>query len=130
MTQIIGNVGRDVDFKYTQSGVPIATFSVATTKKFTIKDSKETREETTWIRCTAWRQLAEIVNSYVKKGMSVYVQGEMKSSAYLDKAGKPQSSLELTADVVQMLDRKDSSGAAAADGFQEPAPDKMADIPF
>ncbi|MBC7870619.1 MAG: single-stranded DNA-binding protein [Chitinophagaceae bacterium] len=107
--QIIGNVGREPNFKYTQSGIAVCDFSVAVTRKI---GSGENRKETTqWIRVTCWRGLAEIANQYVKKGTQVFVVGTIDASAYLDKSGQPASSLELTADNFQLLgSRGDGQG--------------------
>ena len=74
-TIIVGNVGRDVNFKYTQSGVPVADFSVAVTRRFGGRDGAEKQEKTTWYKVTCWRNLAEIANQYIRKGMQVMVVG-------------------------------------------------------
>lgn len=121
-TQIIGNVGREVNFKYTQSGIPVADFSVAVTEKFGNKDGGEKQEVTTWYRVTCWRNLAEIANQYVRKGNQVYVEGKTSVSAYLGKDGQPAATLELTADNFQLLGSKANgeSGAPKADGGDIP----------
>lgn len=130
---LVGNVGREVNFRYTQSGVPVADFSLAVTTR---RGSGENRtEETLWVRVTCWRQLAEVANNYVKKGSSLLVVGTAKVSAYLDKAGQPAATLEVTADTFQLLGRRDDAGASGgtggdARGGYEPAPDNLGDIPF
>jgi len=138
-TIIVGNVGRDVNFKYTQSGVPVADFSVAVTRKFGGKDGAERQEKTTWYKVTCWRNLAEIANQYVRKGMQVMVVGQTEVSSYLDKSGQPAASLELTADNFQMLggrgegEGRASSGAGGGNEYGDYAPappDSMGDIPF
>jgi single-strand DNA-binding protein len=137
-TIIVGNVGRDVNFKYTQSGVPVADFSVAVTRRFGGRDGAEKQEKTTWYKVTCWRNLAEIANQYVRKGMQVMVVGQADVSSYLDKAGQPAASLELTADNFQMLGgRGDSEGRANSGGggneygdYAPAPPDSMGDIPF
>jgi single-strand DNA-binding protein len=131
---IVGNVGRDPNFKYTQSGVPVADFSVAVTRRFGGRDGAERQEKTTWVRVTCWRQLAEIANQYVRKGTQVMVVGTAEVSAYLDKNNQPAATLELTADNFQMLgSRQDREGAASGGGdyndFAAP-PDNMGEIPF
>ena len=139
-TIIVGNVGRDVNFKYTQSGLPVADFSVAVTRKFGSKDGAEREPKTTWYKVTCWRNLAEIANQYVRKGMQVMVVGQAEVSSYLDKAGQPAASLELTADNFQMLGgrgegegRASGGGAGGAnydDNYAPAPPDSMGDIPF
>lgn len=125
-TQIIGNVGRDVNFKYTQSGVPVADFSVAVTERFGGKDGGEKKEVTTWFRVTCWRNLAEIANQYIRKGTQVYVEGRIEVSSYLNKAGEASATLELTADSFQMLGGK-GNGEQKADGLPVPNGE---DVPF
>ncbi len=137
-TIIVGNVGRDVNFKYTQSGVPVADFSVAVTRRFGGRDGAEKQEKTTWYKVTCWRNLAEIANQYIRKGMQVMVVGQAEVSAYLDKSGQPAASLELTADNFQMLGGRDggearSSGGSGGNEYGDYAaapPDTMGDIPF
>jgi single-strand DNA-binding protein len=132
-TIIVGNVGRDVTLRYTQAGVPVADFSVAVTRRFGGRDGAEPQEKTTWYKVTCWRNLAEIANSYVKKGMQVMVVGTVEVSAYLDKSGQPAATLELTANNFQMLgsraDREGGTGGTGEYEYQAPA-DNIGDIPF
>lgn len=100
-TTILGNVGKDPDAKYTQSGIAVTSFSVAVTEKFGSGD--ERKEKVTWYKVTCWRNLAEIAGQYVKKGAQIFVVGSVGVSAYLDKSGQPAASLELTATNFQLL---------------------------
>lgn len=135
-TIIVGNVGRDVNFKYTQSGVPVADFSVAVTRRFGGRDGGEKQEKTTWYRVTCWRNLAEIANQYIRKGTQVMVVGQAEVSAYLDKSGQPAATLEITADNFQMLGGRGEGGEGRSGGggdyndYAPPPPDNMGDIPF
>lgn len=107
-TIIIGNVGRDPELRYTGSGVAVCDFSVAVNKRYTVNGEK--REETTWFRVTCWRQLAETVAQYVRRGRQVMVIGEVRASAYADKSGQPAATLELTANDVRFLGGRDEAG--------------------
>jgi len=131
-TIIIGNVGRDVNLRYTQSGVPVADFSVAVTRRFGGRDGGERQEKTTWYRVTCWRNLAEIASQFVRKGTQVMVVGTVEASAYLDKSGQPAATIELTADNFQMLgSRQDAERGGGGDyDYAPPPPDSMGDIPF
>ena len=71
---IVGNLGRDPEMRYTPDGTPVTTFSVATNRKWTNADGSP-REETVWFRVTAWRQLGETCNQYLRKGRPVLVEG-------------------------------------------------------
>lgn len=133
-TIIVGNVGRAPELKYTNSGIAVCDFSVAVTVRFGKTESGERKERTTWFRCTAWRQSAEIVAQYVQKGTQIMVVGTIEASAYLDKAGQPAASLELTVDNFQLLgSRGDSQGGGQGQReYNEfaPPPQDMGDIPF
>lgn len=124
-TIIVGNVGRDVEMRYTQAGIPVASFSVAVTRKFGSGDDRQ--EKTTWYKVTCWRQLAEIASQYVKKGMQVMVAGTVDVSAYVNKAGEAAASLELTADTLQMLGGRGEAEAAGERGLPQA---NGGDIPF
>ncbi|HML21275.1 MAG TPA: single-stranded DNA-binding protein [Aggregatilinea sp.] len=128
-TIIIGNVGREPEMRYTQSGVAVCDFSVAVSRRWTDRNSNERREQTTWFRVTAWRALAETVNQYVHKGMQIMVTGTVDASAYAGQDGQPRATLELTAQDVQFLgQRGDAMGMdqGAGGGY----PDDAQDLPF
>src|SRR6266536_330784 len=76
---IIGNLGRDPEMSYTPDGTAIVKFSVAVTRK--TKD----KESTTWFNCVAFRKQAETLNTYVRKGQQVYIQGEFVPREYNDR---------------------------------------------
>lgn len=105
-TIIIGNVGRDPELRYTQSGAAVCSFSVAVSKRWTDRNSSEQREKTTWFKVSAWRELAETCQQYVHKGMQIMVTGEVDASAYAGQDGTPKASLELTAQDVIFLGNK------------------------
>lgn len=128
-TEIIGNVGRDPEMRYLQSGKPVCSFSVAVTEKWTGANGQPS-EETTWYRVSAWDKLAETANSYVKKGMQIFVQGKIKASAYTAKDGTPAASLELTARSFQFLGSKDSNGVSDDTAADAQSGKPTDDIPF
>jgi single-strand DNA-binding protein len=128
---IIGNVGREPEFKYTPQGIAVCDFSVAVNKR--TGKGEDRKEKTTWFRVTAWRERAEFASQYVKKGGRLMVVGEVEAHAYTDKDGQPQATLELTAWNIQLLDKKasgdgDVPGDGAAGG-SDSAQD-TSDIPF
>ena len=99
---IVGNLGSDPELRYTSSGAPVATFSVAVNRKWTNADGTP-GEETKWFRVTVWRKLAETVNQYLAKGRQVMVIGRVVASAFSGQDGSPRASLEVTADSVRFL---------------------------
>lgn len=119
-TIIVGNVGRDPEMRYTQSGVAVCDFSVAVTRRF--RSGDEQHEETTWFRVSAWRGLAETCNTYVHKGMPIMVTGRVSADAYLGQDGEARASLNLTAQDVQFLGRRGEQGSEL--------PAEQGDLPF
>ena len=117
---IIGNVGRDPEFKYMGDGTACCNFSVAVSKSWTDSKSGDKKEKTLWFAVTVWRDRAETVSKYVKKGSRVMVLGQVDIDVYITKSGAPAAALRLTADQVQFLDNKPAdpvaAGAAASDG--------------
>lgn len=125
-TVIIGNVGRDPELRYTQNGVAVCDFSVAVSRRWTDRSTNEAREETTWFRVSAWRNLAETVNQYVHKGMQIMVTGRIAASAYMGQDGQPRASLDLTATEIQFLGRR----GEAVEGEAGEYPSEPEDLPF
>ncbi len=94
-TIIIGNVGRDPELRYTQSGVAVCDFSVAVSRRWNDAPPTSSARKTTWFRVSAWRQLAETCNQYVRKGMQIMVTGEIDASAFVGQDGEARASLDL-----------------------------------
>jgi single-strand DNA-binding protein len=108
---IVGNLGSDPELRYTSSGTPVATFSVAVNRKWTNTDGTP-GEETKWFRVTTWRKLAETCNQYLAKGRQVMVIGRVAASGFIGQDGSAKASLEVTADSVRFLGGGRSDGAA------------------
>ena len=111
---IIGNLGQDPELRYTASGIPVATLSVASNRDWTDAEGNAHRD-VTWFRVIAWRKLGEVCNQYLSKGRQVYVEGRTQHRQYQDKEGNTQRISEVIAERVQFL------GAATA-SKPEPAP--------
>ncbi len=125
---IVGNLGSDPEMRFTPSGVPVTSFSVAVNRRWT-DSSGEQREKTTWFRVTAWRKLAELCNQYLSKGRLVLVEGEIDASAWLDNQGNPRATLELTARNVRFLGGRGDRGDLSAP--TEPGDEFLSDdVPF
>jgi single-strand DNA-binding protein len=104
---LIGNVGRDPEMRYLQSGEPVTTFSVATNRRWTGGDGQP-REETEWHNVVAWRKLAEQCNEYLSKGRKVYIEGRLQTRSWDDQAtGQKRFRTEVIADRMVMLDSRD-----------------------
>lgn len=107
---LIGHLGNDVEMRYTPSGVPVANFRIAVSKKFN-DASGQTQEKTTWFRVACWRKLAEVAAQYLHKGSKVMVIGEVEDAKpYTDREGNQRASLEVTAQTIKFLDSKGNGG--------------------
>ena len=132
---LIGNLGKDPELRFTSSGVPVATFTIATNESW--KDQEgNLQERTEWHNIVAWRKLAEVCGEWLKKGKKVYIEGKIQTRSYDDKnTGAKKYMTEIVADSMIMLDGKgsgtpaESPGAAAA---PEPASGGASndDLPF
>ena len=145
---LIGRVGQDPQMRYTPDGVPVTNISVATSQVVS-KDRQpncpngwkesfngKNWELTTWWRVTCWRQLAETVNTYVTKGMQVFVEGEVNGEAsngsqnprvWTGSDGVARASFEMTARTVKFLGGREEGvagppiGEPPPEGFEEDA---------
>jgi len=123
---IIGNLGRDPEIRYTESGQAVANFSVATSEKF--KDKQGEQQETTeWHRIVVWGKQAENCAQYLAKGRSVYVEGNLQTREWQDKDGGKRQTTEIRAQRVQFLGGRESGGDS---GGTQPRPPSDNDVPF
>ncbi len=104
--QIIGNLGRDPEMRFTQGGTPVTNFSVAVSRSWQSRDG-ELREETEWFRVVAWTRLAEIANEYLRRGSKVYVEGRLATRTWQDREGNDRTTTELVAQEMLMLGGRD-----------------------
>ena len=99
---LVGRLGKDPEVKYTQTGVPVARFTLATDESW--KDqSGEKQQRTEWHNIVAWRKLAEICGQYLNKGKLVYVEGRLQTRSWEDKEGNKRYTTEIQADNMVML---------------------------
>jgi len=110
---LVGNVGKEPEFKVTPSGVPIANFSIATSDRFKDK-SGEWQDRTEWHSLIAFQRTAEIVRDYVKKGSKLYIEGRLQTRDWEDKqSGQKRYKTEiLVNELVLLSGRDDSSGGS------------------
>jgi single-strand DNA-binding protein len=108
---IIGNLGRDPEMRYTQSGQAVTQFTVAVNHSHK-NASGEWIEETEWFRVVAWAALAERTAEHLRKGRKVYVEGRLQTRSWEDKDGQKRYTTELIASAVTALDRPREEGAA------------------
>jgi len=127
---ILGNTGKEPEIRYTVDNKAVASFSVATTVRYTDKKTGERAEKTEWHRVVAFERLGEIVSEYVKKGSRIYVEGPLQTRKWTDKEGTERYSVQIVATKIVLLD-----GARAGDEHSTPVEELPAgvdgdDIPF
>lgn len=105
---LVGNVGRDPEVRYLDSGVAVAKFPLATSETYTNK-SGDRVTNTEWHNIVVWRKLAEVVEKYVKKGQQLYLEGKISNRSYEDKEGIKRYITEIVIDNLQMLGKKSDS---------------------
>jgi single-strand DNA-binding protein len=122
---LIGNLGRSPELRYTPSGKPVTSFTLATSRTWSTSEG-EKREETEWFNVISWGNLAEICNRYLERGSRVYIEGRLQTREWEDAGGLKHSRTEVVADEMIRLDLRPSA-AAKKDGFLDSAlePDKL-----
>jgi single-strand DNA-binding protein len=121
---IIGHLGRDPEMRYTPSGRPVTTFSVATSRTWFSADG-ERHEETEWFNVVAWGSLAEICNQHLHRGQQVYIEGRLQTRRWDDAEGNKHFATELVAREMIMLGEtreEPSTSYVAAPGEEESFP--------
>ena len=116
---LVGNIGQDPELKYTASGAPVLTLSVATTTSYKAQDGN-TVENTEWSKCVIWRKLAEIIAQYAKKGSKIYIEGKLATRSWEDQNGVKRYTTEVQVENAQLLDRRDSSNSSDNSEQNEP----------
>jgi single-strand DNA-binding protein len=112
---LIGNLGRDPELRYTQSGQAVANFSLATTESWNKKEGGR-EEKTEWHRIVAWARTAELCAQYLSKGRTVYIEGRLQTREWENREGQKQRTTEIVAQTVQFLGGPRGSGGGEAGG--------------
>jgi len=120
---ILGNVGRDPETSYTQSGTAICSLSIATSEKWKDKNTGEQKEQTEWHRVKFFGKSAETIGQYISKGSQLYVEGKLKTSSY-EKDGTTRYSTDIIGDRFNFVGGSNQQGQPTGNvnrgGFQQP----------
>lgn len=123
---LIGNVGRDPEVRYLDSGIAVASLPLATTDRaYTLANGTQVPERTEWHNLVLWRGLAETAEKYVHKGDKLYVEGKIRTRSYDDQTGTKRYVTEIFVDSMEMLSPRGTvaPGAAAPQpGMSQGAP--------
>ena len=120
---LIGNVGQDPEVRYTgdaNNGAKVATLRLATTERYRDRNGN-IQEHTEWHSVVVWRNTADVVEKYVRKGTQLYVEGRIRTRSWDDQTGNKRYTTEILADTLQLLGRK-SDNPASQGGYQQAAP--------
>jgi single-strand DNA-binding protein len=112
---LVGNLGRDAELKFTPSGFPISSFSLATTDRRKDKDNNW-QEKTEWHRIKLLGKQAESLQDYLKKGKQIYVEGRLETRSWDDKDGQKKYMTEIIADRIQLLGGRGDGGGGGRSG--------------
>ena len=123
---LIGNVGRDPEVRYLDSGIAVASLPLATTDRaYTLANGTQVPERTEWHNLVLWRGLAETAEKYVHKGDKLYVEGKIRTRSYDDQTGAKRYVTEIFVDSMEMLSPRGTTAPGAADsqpGMSQGAP--------
>jgi len=102
---VIGNCGKEPEMRFTPSGKPTTSFSVAAGRSYTTQDG-ERKDETEWFNVITWGKLAEFCNQYINKGQQVYVEGRLQTRSWEGQDGVTKYRTEVIANQVLLLGAK------------------------
>lgn len=111
---IVGRITADPELRTTQSGISFCSFTIACDRKGSKKDGQDSSQPTSdFIRCKAWRQRADFLTTYGRKGMLVGVEGPIQTSNFTNQQGQKTYITEVLAESVQILESRRSSGSSS-----------------
>lgn len=127
---LLGNLGRDPETRFTDGGLQITSFSIATTSYRKVDGGRT--EETEWHRITTFGRQAEVAQQYLRKGSRVFIEGRLRTRKW-EKDGRTQYITEILADSLQLIDKRDGE-QGNTNQAQPPRPQNeqsyQEDIPF
>lgn len=137
---LIGNVGKDPEVRHLETGIAVASFTLATTERYKNRNG-ELQDQTEWHNIVCWRNLAELSEKYIKKGAQIFVEGKIRTRSWADQTGAKRYTTEIVADNIRLLDRKGAVTGTPADMpvqaapvsqpvFTAPVEDASDDLPF
>jgi len=121
---LIGHLGRDPDMRYTPSGQPVTSFSLAASRSW-VTANGDRREATEWFNVVTWRNLAEICKQHLTKNSRVYIEGRLQTRSWEDGNGQRHYRTEVVADEMIMLDGYSRSSVARDDYGESPDDDSV-----
>lgn len=124
---MMGRIVKDVELRYTQSNVPVASFRIAVDKD---RKNAEGKYDADFFNCTAWRQTGEFVKKHFSKGSPIIVKGSLLNREYTDKDGKKVITTEIQVDNVYFCGSKSEAKESAGVVFTDIEADEIGELPF
>ncbi len=115
---LVGNVGQDPEVRSLETGVKVARIRLATSERIFNRQTNEATEHTEWHTVTLWRNLAEVVDKYVRKGSQLYIEGRLRSREW-ERDGQKHYATEIVADELKLLGRRQDN-VPVQGGYQQP----------
>ena len=119
---LCGRLTADPELKQTQSGIAVVTFTLAVNRRFQSRSNDGANaQQAEFISLVAWRQTAEFISKYFKKGSALCVTGSIQTRSWQDQQGQRRYATEVVVDEAMFVDSRNESGAAQGDAFSAPS---------
>jgi single-strand DNA-binding protein len=131
--QLIGNLGRDPEMRFTPSGKPVTEFTLAVNRR---RRGEGEAEETDWFRIICWDRLAEIADQFLSRGTKIFVEGRLQIRRYTSNDGQERTAIEVVANDLLILTPRGERGevprqpGGSEPGASEGSGDEFDDVPF
>ena len=128
---LVGNLGKDPEVKYLDSGVAVANFSLATSESYKNKEGERVNQ-TEWHNIVAWGKLADFATEYIQKGQLVYIEGRLQTRNWQDKDGNSRKTTEIVCTAITPLEWKPVKNSTASEDkdVEKAAESTEEDLPF
>ncbi len=125
---LVGNLGKDPEVRHLEGGAAVANFPLATTETFKDKNGNR-NEQTEWHNIVVWRGLAEVAEKYLKKGMTIYIEGKLRTRSWDDKEGHKRYTTEVVGETFTILSKRENNTSTGNDEGNS-LPKTGDDLPF
>ena len=126
---LIGNLTADPELKQTQNGIPVTSFSLAVSRRYSSKNA-ENAQQADFITVVAWRNTAEFITKYFQKGKSILIVGSLQSRSWTDQNGQKRYATEVVAEEAQFVERKSDSSSPVPGAAPAPYGASPKDVAF
>ena len=126
---LAGNLGKDPEIRHLEGGIAVARFSLATSDFYKDKSGQRI-EQTEWHNIVLWRGLAENAEKYLKKGMTIYIEGKLRSRSWDDKNGHKRYMTEIVGDTFTILSKKENNPSSNKEEESNIGKKTGDDLPF